>query len=84
MKEIKNFYEVNANQLADKKFVSKKTGKARHVMDRSIATLHAQYIKAHPDKPVSATVFYSLRPKHVHTKHQAKYYGCASTVKTLN
>ena len=45
-------------------------------MDRSITLLHEQYNKTYPDKRVSASTFYSLRPKHVHTRKQAKYNSC--------
>ncbi|XP_071507484.1 uncharacterized protein [Diadema antillarum] len=76
IKLVQEFYEANSNTLPDKKLVSKKTYKPRHVMESSIANLYQKYTKAHPDNPVSAGMFYSYRPKHVKTRGQAKYIGC--------
>ncbi|XP_038662294.1 VPS9 domain-containing protein 1 isoform X1 [Scyliorhinus canicula] len=72
VKAIHEFYEVNSKQLPDEKLVSKKTLKPRHVMELSISQLHCQFIKAHPDMPVSASAFYKLRPKHVKSKQKKK------------
>ncbi|XP_033630608.1 uncharacterized protein LOC117292604 [Asterias rubens] len=76
VKLIGNFYQANSNPLPDKKFVSKKTYKPRHLMESTVADLYHKYKKMHPDQPVSAGIFYSLRPKNVKTKAQAKYVGC--------
>ena len=76
IREVKSFYESNSIQLPYKKLVSKKTGKPRHIMETSIAALHEKYQKAHPDKKVSPSQFYVLRPRHVRPMAEAKYNGC--------
>ena len=76
IKCVQEFYEANSNPLPYKKLVSKKTSKPRHVMDCSLAQLYEKYTKAHPENPVSATIFYMHRPIHVKCKSAAKYNGC--------
>ncbi|KAJ8046204.1 hypothetical protein HOLleu_04813 [Holothuria leucospilota] len=73
---VQDFYETHSNQIPDKKLVSKKTGKARHVLEGTIAKLHTEYNKLHPDNKVSAAMFYKLRPKNVKTRSEGKYIGC--------
>ena len=75
-KLVQEFFEANSNKLPDKKFVSKKTGKPRHIMDHTIAQLHTKYNIAHPQNKVGASSFYAHRPKHVKTKREANYIGC--------
>ena len=72
IKLIQCFYEENSNPLPDKKLVSKKTMKPRHI----ISQLYQQYLKEHPSHKFSSGVFFAHRPTHVKTKAQAKYIGC--------
>ena len=73
---IQAFYEENSSPLPDKKLVSKKTQKPRHIMRCTISQLYSQYQKTHPDHKVSSGVFFAHRPRHVRTRSQAKYIGC--------
>lgn len=76
VKLIEQFYESHANILPEKKYVSKATGKPRHIIANTIAVLHKEYNEAHPDAQVSRATFYKHRPKHVRTMQAAKYSGC--------
>ncbi|PIK36573.1 hypothetical protein BSL78_26595 [Apostichopus japonicus] len=76
IEDIQHYYEISSNELPDKKFVGKKSGKPRYIMDRSLKESHQLYNKCYPDGQVSFSTFSKLRPSHVKTKQQAKYSGC--------
>ena len=63
IEKIQDFYQVNSNPLPDKKYVSKKTLEARHIMQCTIGNLYVKYTEAYPDKPVSSAIFYRYRPR---------------------
>ncbi|PIK42771.1 hypothetical protein BSL78_20373 [Apostichopus japonicus] len=40
IEDIQHYYEISSNELPDKKFVGKKSGKPRYIMDRSLKESH--------------------------------------------
>lgn len=76
VKQVEAFYERHSKQLPDKKLVSKKTNKARSILDKTLTELHFKYNQTNPNQQVSLSSFAALRPHHVKTKQQAKYVGC--------
>ena len=76
IKLIQEYYEKNSNPLPEKKLVSKKKLKPRHIFKCTISQFYEQYQKDHPGHKVSSGVFFTHRPTHVKTRSQAKYIGC--------
>ena len=76
VKIIHNFYEDNSTPLPDKKYVSKKTHKPRHILKCTIGQLYQRFKIERPSHKVLSGIFFANRAAHVKTKAQAKYNGC--------
>lgn len=74
--KVTKFYEDKSRILPDKKLVSKKSFKPRHILETSVLDLYKIYTLENPDHRIGTTSFYRLRPKHVKLRSQAKYIGC--------
>lgn len=76
MKVVEDFYETVANQLPDKKLVSKKSGKPTSIMDCSVTKAYQQFKLLNPRIKISLSKFFLLRPLHIKTQKEANYRGC--------
>lgn len=76
VKVVEDFYETVANQLPDKKLVSKKSGKPTSIMDCSVTKAYHQFKLLNPQIKISLSKFFLLRPLHIKTQKEANYRGC--------
>ena len=73
---VREFYINSAQEMPDKKAVSKKTGLASMFVDRSLDLLHQQFVKAHPDVNIRGSKFAQLHPRYVKLQQKPQLVGC--------
>ena len=62
--------------LPNKKLVSKKTGKPRYILCKTITATHQLFLAQHPNIKISLAKFAYLKPKHVRSQREARLHQC--------